>query len=70
MLHGHGCASALLIAAEGHSFDDVVTCYDHLMEPLSWENLGHVLAGDNGDVSVIDGKPELQQAYERGKTVR
>ncbi len=69
LLRGHGRASALLMAAEGHGFEDVVTYYDHLMEHLKWENLGHVLAGGNGDVGDIKGKPEIQQAYELGRSI-
>ena len=59
-LRGNGKASALLMAAEGHGFEDVLTYYDHLMEHLKWENLGHVLAGGNMDVGDVDGKPEIQ----------
>lgn len=70
LLRGHGRASALLMAAEGHGFDDVLLYYDHLMEHLKWENLGHVLAGGNGEVGDIEGKPELQQAYELGKSIQ
>ncbi|HIR52598.1 MAG TPA: flavodoxin family protein [Candidatus Onthovicinus excrementipullorum] len=70
LLRGHGRASALLMAAEGHGFDDVLLYYDHLMEHLKWENLGHVLAGGNGDVGDIKGKPELQQAYDLGKSIQ
>ena len=70
LLRGHGRASALLMAAEGHGFDDVLLYYDHLMEHLKWENLGHVLAGGNGDVGDIKGKPELRQAYELGKSIQ
>ena len=58
------------MAAEGHGFEDVVTYYDHLMEHLRWKNLGHVLAGGNGDVGDIDGKPELQKARELGKSIQ
>jgi len=70
LLRGHGRASALLMAAEGNGFEDVLTYYDHLMEHLKWKNLGHVLAGGNGDVGDIAGKPELEQAYELGKSIR
>ncbi len=68
-LRGHGRASALLMAAEGHGFEDVVLYYEHLMEHLQWKNLGHVLAGGNGDVGDIQGKPELQKAYELGRSI-
>lgn len=70
LLRGHGRASALLMAAEGNGFEDVLLYYDHLMEHLKWENLGHVLAGGNGDIGDIDGKPELQKAYELGKSIQ
>ena len=62
-------ASALLMAAEGHGFEDVLLYYDHLMEHLRWKNLGHVLAGGNGDVGDIQGKKELQDAYELGRAI-
>ena len=70
LLRGYGRASALLMAAEGNGFDDVLLYYDHLMEHLKWENLGAVLAGGNGHVGEIEGKPELQKAYELGKSIR
>ena len=61
LLRGHGRASAL---------EDVVLYYDHLMEHLKWKNLGHILAGGNGDVGDIKGKPELEQAYELGRSIQ
>ena len=67
LLRGHGRSSALLMAAEGSGFEDVLLYYDHLTEHLKWQNLGHVLAGGNGD---IDGKPEIKEAYELGKSIR
>lgn len=70
LLRGHGRSSALLMAAEGHGFDDVMLYYDHLMEHLNWNNLGHVLAGGNDAIGDIAGKPELQQAFELGKSIR
>lgn len=69
LLRGNGRASALLMAAEGHGFEDVVLYYDHLMEHLRWKNLGHVLAGGNCDVGDIQGKAELKEAFELGKSV-
>lgn len=69
-LRGNGKASAFLMAAEGHDFDDVVLYYDHLMKHLQWKNLGHVLAGGNMNVGDIKGKSEIQQAYELGKSIK
>lgn len=69
LLRGHGRGCALLMAAEGNGFEDVLTYFDHLMEHLKWENLGHVLAGGNGEIGDIAGKPELEQAYALGKSI-
>lgn len=69
LLRGHGRGSALLMAAEGNGFEDVLTYYDNLMKHLQWKNLGHVLAGGNGDIGDIAGKPELEHAYELGKSI-
>ncbi len=69
LLRGHDRASALLMAAEGNGFEDVLTYYDHLMEHLRWKNLGHVLAGGNCDAGDIAGKPELQAAYDLGASI-
>ena len=70
LLRGHGRACALLMAAEGHGFEDVLLYYEHLMDHLKWKNLGHVLAGGNGDIGDIDEKPELEQAFELGKSIQ
>ena len=59
----------MLFRSEGNGFEDALLYYDHLMEHLRWKNLGHVLAGRNGHVGDIEGKPELQKAYELGKSI-
>lgn len=69
LLRGQGKACALLMAAEGHGFEDVLTYYEHLAEHLKWKNLGSVLAGGNGDIGDIEGKPELQDAFDLGKSI-
>ena len=66
LLRGHDRSSALLMAAEGNGFDDVLLYYNH----LRWKNLGHVLAGGNTDVGDVEGKPELKEAYELGKSIK
>lgn len=70
LLRGHERASALLMAAEGGDFDDVAHYYDHLTVHLRWKNLGSVLAGGNGDVGDIQGKPELERARALGTSIR
>ncbi len=70
LLRGNGRASALLMAAEGHGFEDVVLYYDHLIEHLHWNNLGHVLAGGNINVGDIKGKPEVDEAHRLGASIK
>lgn len=69
LLRGNGRASTLLMAAEGHGFEDVALYYDHLMEHLRWKNLGKVLCGGVMDVGDIKGKKELDDAYELGRSI-
>ena len=69
LLRGNGTSSALLMAAEGYEFDDAVLYYDHLLEHLRWNILGHVLAGGNMDAGDIQEKDELQQAFALGKSI-
>lgn len=69
-LRGHERACALLMSAEGQDFEDVTGYFDHLAGHLRWKNLGHVLSSGNGDVGDIQGKPELQQAYDLGKSIQ
>ena len=70
LLRGHGRASALLVAAEEHDFKEVLYYYDHLTEHLQWNNLGAVLAGGNLYVGDINGKAELQAAFELGQSIQ
>lgn len=70
LLRGHGRSSVLLMAAEGNDFDDVLTYYNHLLDHLNWNNLGNILAGKNGHIGDLKGKPELNQAYELGLSIR
>ena len=70
LLRGNGRASALLMAAEGHGFEDIVLYYNHRMEHLRWNNLGQVLAGGNMDAGDIQGKPGLEEAYQLGKSIQ
>ena len=69
LLRGNNRACVLLMAAAGNGFEDVLLYYEHLMEHLKWENLGHVFAGGNDNMGDIDGKPELKQAYELGRSI-
>ena len=68
-LRGGGRGAVLLMAAEGNDFGDVVRYYTNLTAHLRWQDLGCVLAGGNGDVGDIAGKPELGLAYTLGNTI-
>lgn len=70
LLRGHGRSCALLMAAEGNGFEDVLVYYRHLAEHLQWKDLGAVLAGGNGECGDIQGKPELEKAEELGRSIR
>ncbi len=69
LLRGNGRSCALLMAAEGNGFEDVLTYYDHLADHLHWKNLGHVLAGGNFDIGDIEGKPQIKQAHDLGAAI-
>ena len=42
---------------------------DHLEKHIGWKSLGKVLCGWVTQPGDIEGKPELQQAYELGKKI-
>lgn len=60
---------ALLMAAEGYGFEETLYWYDHLEQHLGWKSIGKVLCGGVMELGDIDGKPELLQAYELGKSI-
>lgn len=68
-LRGNNRSCALLMSAEGDEFEDVVLYFDHLMGHLKWNHLGHVLCPGNWKPGDIDGKPQLQQAYDLGASL-
>ena len=69
LLRGNGRASVLLMAAEGRGFEDAVLYFDHLMEHLRWKNLGKVLCGGVMDVGDAQGRKELDDARELGRSM-
>ncbi len=69
LLRGHGKAGACLMAAAGSDYNDAGPYFDHLMEHLQWENLGSVLAGGVWQAGDIEGKEDLQKAYDLGKSI-
>ena len=62
--------SVLLMAAEGAGFEESEHWYDHLEKHIGWKSLGKVLCGYVTQPGDIDGKKELNEAYELGKSIQ
>lgn len=69
-LRAHEKSSALLMAAEGYGFEDVLLYYNHLLEHLRWKNLGHIFAGGNMLIGDIRGKKEINEARQLGASIK
>ena len=61
--------SVLIMAAEGHGFEESEYWYDRLEKHLGWKSLGKILCGSVMAVGDIEGKKELQDAYELGRSI-
>ncbi|MBP3459111.1 MAG: flavodoxin family protein [Lachnospiraceae bacterium] len=60
---------ALLMAAEGNGFEETLYWYDRLEKHIGWKSIGKVLCGDVMAVGDIEGKKELKEAYELGRSI-
>ena len=61
--------SVLLMAAEGHGFEESLYWYDRLEQHIGWKSLGKVLCGGVMAAGDIQGRPELEEAYRLGRSV-
>ena len=61
--------TVLLMAAEGDEFEESLYWYDRLDKHLGWKSLGKVLCGGVLNVGDINGRKELEQAYNLGKSI-
>lgn len=61
--------SVLIMAAEGAGFEESEQWYDHLEKHIGWKSLGKVLCSYVTQPGDTDGKPELKQAYDLGKSI-
>ena len=61
--------SVLLMAAEGHGFEESLYWYDQLEQHIGWKSLGKVLCGGVMAVGDIQGRPELEEAYRLGRSI-
>ena len=62
--------SVLIMAAEGAGFEESEHWYDHLKKHIGWQSLGKVLCGYVMQPGDIEGKKELTDAYELGKSIK
>lgn len=63
-------ASVLIMAAEGAGFEESEHWYDHLKNHMGWNSLGKILCGYVTQPGDIEGKAELQMAYQLGKSIQ
>ena len=61
--------SVLIMAAEGAGFEESEHWYDHLEKHIGWTSLGKVLCGHVTQPGDIEGKEELNKAYELGRSI-
>lgn len=61
--------AVLLMAAEGHGFEESLSYYTRLMEHLHWKDLGHVLVGGVTQPGDIAGHPGLEEARRLGASL-
>jgi multimeric flavodoxin WrbA len=62
--------SVLIMAAEGAGFEESEHWYDHLERHIGWKSLGKVLCGHVTQPGDTEGRPELKQAYDLGKSIK
>ena len=62
--------SVLIMAAEGAGFEESEHWYDHLEKHIGWQSLGKVLCGYVTQPGDTEGKKELIDAYELGKSIK
>lgn len=62
-------ASVLIMAAEGHEFEESEFWYDHMNQYLRWKSIGKVLCGGVLNEGDVQGRQELEDAYMLGKGI-
>lgn len=58
---------ALLMAAEGNDFEEIIYWYDRLLNHIGWNNIGKILCGGVAAIGDIDGRNELNAAQRLGE---
>ncbi|MDE5770117.1 MAG: flavodoxin family protein [Ruminococcus sp.] len=62
--------SIFIMVAEGYGFEESLYWYDRLEKHLGWKSIGKVLCGGVMGIGDIEGKPELNDAFELGKSIK
>ena len=62
--------TALIMSAEGAGFEESEHWYDHLEKHIGWTSIGKILCGYVTQPGDTDGKKELVEAYELGKSIQ
>lgn len=60
----------LLMAAEGHGFEETLYWYDRLEKHLRWKSIGKVLCGGVMAVGDIEGNEKLEDARKLGASIQ
>ena len=61
--------TVLIMAAEGHEFEESLYWYRSLKGHLGWKSLGEILCGEVLNIGDVEGRKELVDAYELGKSI-
>lgn len=62
--------TALLMAAESDGFEETVYWYESAMKHIHWNDLGQVLVSGVLQPGDIETRPELNKAYELGRSIK
>ncbi|MDF2538461.1 MAG: hypothetical protein K0S76_1482 [Herbinix sp.] len=62
--------SVLLMAAEGHGFEEALQYYKRLIKHIRWNDLGQVLAGGVMQPGDIKGNPILADSWKLGASIK
>lgn len=67
-LAGKSCA--LLMAAQGNTYDDIASHYEKVAKRIGWNNIGMVLASGVAVVGDIEGSAFLDDARQLGASIQ
>ena len=62
--------SILIMAAESADFEESEICYDNLEKHIRWKSIGKILCNHVTRPGDTEGRDELKEAYELGKSIQ